>query len=43
VPVKESLALMGRIGPEVRLPLVSLAPENRARLEAVLREYELIS
>ncbi len=42
VPVKTALALMGRIGEELRLPLAPLAAENRARLEAVLREYELL-
>ena len=42
VPVKESLALMGRINLELRLPLVPLTTENRNRLALVLREYELI-
>ncbi len=42
VPVKTALALMGRIALEVRLPLCEMTPENRARLEAVLRSYGLL-
>ncbi len=42
VPVKTALALMGRIALEVRLPLYEMTPENRARLEGVLRSYGLL-
>ncbi len=42
VPVKTALHLMGKMGPELRLPLVKLMPENQAKLEAVLKEAKLI-
>lgn len=42
VPVKTALALMGRIALEVRLPLYEMTPENRVRLEGVLRSYGLL-
>jgi 4-hydroxy-tetrahydrodipicolinate synthase len=42
IPVKAALALMGRCADEVRLPLTPLTPPNRARLEQVLREYQLV-
>jgi 4-hydroxy-tetrahydrodipicolinate synthase len=42
VPVKEALALMGRITPEVRLPLCPLRDESRDHLRAVLERYELL-
>jgi len=41
--VKAALALMGRISPEIRLPLCELRPENQARLAKVLRDYGLVS
>ncbi len=41
VPVKTALAWMGRIGPDIRLPLCPLRPENRERLVATLRAYGL--
>jgi 4-hydroxy-tetrahydrodipicolinate synthase len=41
-PVKAALAAMGRMTDEVRLPLVQLEPENRARLLATLREAALL-
>ncbi|CAA9560738.1 MAG: 4-hydroxy-tetrahydrodipicolinate synthase [uncultured Thermomicrobiales bacterium] len=40
-PVKGALGLMGKIDPELRLPLAPLAPENEAKLRAVLGEYGL--
>ncbi|MEW5958429.1 MAG: 4-hydroxy-tetrahydrodipicolinate synthase [Chloroflexota bacterium] len=43
VPVKTALGLMGKISPEVRLPLSPLSPANHRRLRQVLIEYELIS
>lgn len=43
IPVKESLAMMGKIKPELRLPLYPLADDNREVLRNVLKEYELIS
>lgn len=42
VPVKTSLSLMGRIGEELRLPLVPMSPANLERLKGVLRDYGLI-
>jgi 4-hydroxy-tetrahydrodipicolinate synthase len=43
VPVKTALGFMGKISPEVRLPLAPLRPENEARLRAVLAEYGLLA
>jgi len=43
VPVKTSLALMGKIGDEMRLPLVPLTQANLERLKKALRDYGLIA
>ena len=42
IPVKTSLALMGRIDGEIRLPLCLMAPANLERLKAALKDYGLI-
>jgi 4-hydroxy-tetrahydrodipicolinate synthase len=42
IPVKEALAMMGKIRPEFRLPLWPMSSENRERLSRVLKEYGLI-
>jgi 4-hydroxy-tetrahydrodipicolinate synthase len=42
IGVKTALALMGKIADEVRLPLTPMAAPNRAKVEAVLREYRLV-
>jgi len=42
IPVKAALAMMGKIQEEYRLPLCRMGDENRARLEKIMREYELI-
>jgi 4-hydroxy-tetrahydrodipicolinate synthase len=42
IPAKAALAMMGLIEENYRLPLVSMAPDNRARLETVLVELGLI-
>ncbi len=42
IPVKTSLALMGKINEELKLPLVPLAPANRERLKKALGDYGLI-
>jgi len=42
VPVKTAAALMGKIGDEMRLPLVPMAPANLQRLKDVLKGYGLI-
>ncbi len=42
IPVKTALHLMGRMGPELRLPLVPLTPDNQAKLKAALSAATLI-
>lgn len=42
VPAKAALAMMGKISPEVRLPLAPLSAENEARLRKVLLEYGVL-
>ncbi|HJQ85567.1 MAG TPA: 4-hydroxy-tetrahydrodipicolinate synthase [Candidatus Binatia bacterium] len=42
IPVKTALAMMGRCAEEFRLPLTCLGAPGRAKLEAVLREYDLV-
>ena len=42
IPAKAALAMMGRIGENYRLPLVPMAPENRAALAAELQQLGLI-
>jgi len=42
IPVKTSLALMGKIQDEMRLPLCPMAPANLDRLKKVLTDYGLI-
>lgn len=42
IPVKAALAIMGRIAPEIRLPLVELATEKRLGLETLLRDLALL-
>jgi 4-hydroxy-tetrahydrodipicolinate synthase len=42
IPVKTSLALMGRIEPELRLPLVPMTDGGRERLTAVLKDYGIL-
>ncbi len=43
VPVKTALGMMGKIVPDVRLPLAPLAEGTRERLRAVLASYGLVS
>jgi 4-hydroxy-tetrahydrodipicolinate synthase len=43
VPAKTALGMMGKISPEVRLPLAPLSPVNEAKLRAVLASYGLVS
>ncbi|GJL79688.1 MAG: 4-hydroxy-tetrahydrodipicolinate synthase [Nitrospinaceae bacterium] len=43
VPVKTALALMGKMGDELRSPLSPLSKENAVRLKSVLKKYSLIS
>ncbi len=42
VPVKAALGMMGKISPEVRLPLAPLSEANQARLRRILVDYQLI-
>ncbi len=42
IPVKEALALMGKIDGEIRLPLSPMAPDTRDKLAQALKEYGLI-
>lgn len=42
IPVKHALALMGKIDPELRLPLCPMSPENRDKLTQVMKDYGLI-
>ena len=42
VPVKTALAMMNRISPEVRLPLVPLSRENEKKLSTILAQYGLV-
>jgi 4-hydroxy-tetrahydrodipicolinate synthase len=42
IPVKESLAMMGLIEQEIRLPLTLLQDKNRERLQDCLKKYKII-
>ncbi|HEX6384191.1 MAG TPA: 4-hydroxy-tetrahydrodipicolinate synthase, partial [Anaerolineae bacterium] len=42
VPVKSALGMMGKISPEVRLPLSPLSEANREKLRQILEGYGLI-
>jgi len=42
IPVKTGLGLMGRIDPELRLPLAPMADSNRDKLELILRETGIL-
>ena len=42
IPVKTTLGMMGKILPELRLPLCPMVPENEEKLKKVLKDYNLI-
>lgn len=42
IPVKTALGMMGRIDPELRLPLVPMSDGARVKLEASLQSYGLL-
>lgn len=42
IPVKRALALMGKVGNEIRLPLYPLSQANDEKLKAVLKQAKLI-
>jgi 4-hydroxy-tetrahydrodipicolinate synthase len=41
-PLKYALSLLGKIAPEIRLPLVLPSEENRRRIRRVLQRYGLL-
>jgi 4-hydroxy-tetrahydrodipicolinate synthase len=43
IPVKTSLALMGKIKGDLRLPLIGMSEGNLKKLEEILAKYKLIS
>jgi 4-hydroxy-tetrahydrodipicolinate synthase len=42
IPVKEALHLMGKIAPEIRLPLCPMGNDNREKLLTVLKAAGLV-
>ncbi|MGB2600111.1 MAG: 4-hydroxy-tetrahydrodipicolinate synthase [Candidatus Omnitrophota bacterium] len=42
IPVKTAMSMMGMLKEEWRLPLCEMRPENKAKLEGVLKKYGLI-
>lgn len=42
IPVKTSLAMMGKMSEEMRLPLYPMADEDKAKLATVLKEQDII-
>ena len=42
IPVKEALGMMGKIDPELRLPLCPMSQDNREKLMKVLKESRFI-
>jgi 4-hydroxy-tetrahydrodipicolinate synthase len=42
IPVKEALGMMGKIDPELRLPLCAMGVDTRNQLARVLKEMRLI-
>ena len=42
IPVKEALGMMGKIDPELRLPLCPMAPDTREKLSRIMKEMKLI-
>jgi 4-hydroxy-tetrahydrodipicolinate synthase len=42
IPVKTSLALMGKINEEFRLPLCPMADANKDKLKKALKDYGLL-
>jgi 4-hydroxy-tetrahydrodipicolinate synthase len=43
IPLKAALHLMGRIGPEIRLPLTPITEANRERLQVALKDLGILS
>ena len=42
IPVKEALGMMGKIEPELRLPLCPMSAENRDKLAGAMKDYGLL-
>jgi len=42
IPVKTALSMMGKVDPELRLPLVPMSDGGKVKLEAALRDYGLL-
>lgn len=42
IPIKTAMAIKGMIAEEFRLPLCPMTPQNRQKLEAVMRSYGLL-
>ena len=42
IPAKTSLGLMGRITPELRLPMVNMSMENEAKLSEILKKSNIL-
>jgi 4-hydroxy-tetrahydrodipicolinate synthase len=42
IPVKEALGMMGKIDPELRLPLCPMAQDTRGKLTRALKDAGLI-
>ncbi len=42
IPVKKGLEMMGLIGPEIRLPLLSMTPAGTEKLKAVMQQVGII-
>jgi len=40
--VKEAMGMMGKIDPELRLPLCAMSADNRNQLTRVLKEMRLV-
>jgi 4-hydroxy-tetrahydrodipicolinate synthase len=43
IPVKETMAMMGMIEPEFRLPMCRMSEANRPRLRAILEQFGLLA
>jgi 4-hydroxy-tetrahydrodipicolinate synthase len=43
IPIKEAMAMVGMLEPELRLPLCRMSEANRDRLRQVLRQHGLLS
>ena len=42
IPVKTALSLMGKCGPELRLPLTPMGESNLKRLNGAMADYGLL-